>query len=110
MNDKKHITDETIEQVARFFSLLGEPTRIRIIRSLCDGEKCVADVVTESGSTQSNISRHLSLMHQAGMLARKKAGNQIFYAVADPVFIDLCRMVCTRVVGGNGAVPAADAV
>lgn len=110
MIDKKQISDEAIEQVAKFFSLLGEPTRIRIMRSLCDGEKCVADVVTESGSTQSNISRHLSLMHQAGMLVRKKAGNQIFYAIADPVFIELCQMVCMRVVGRNNAAQDANAV
>lgn len=97
-NPNEDISNETIERIARYFSLLGEPTRIRIMRSLCDRRKCVAEIVCDSKTTQPNISRHLALMYQADILSRRKEGNQTFYEIADPLFIELCQMVCMRVV------------
>ncbi len=84
------------EAVARYFSLLGEPTRLRILHSICQEEKCVSDIITHTGATQTNVSRHLGVMYQAGMLSRRRDGNQIYYSVADAVFIELCRAVCQQ--------------
>lgn len=85
------------ETVARYFSMLGEPTRLRILHSICQEEKCVGDIIAATGISQTNASRHLGLMYQSGILARRREGNQIFYSVADKIFIDLCRSVCTQV-------------
>ena len=51
------------------------------------------------GLTQANVSRHLGLMYQASMLSRRREGNQIFYRVADPMYVELCRTVSTQVSG-----------
>lgn len=90
------IPDEILENVARCFNVLGEPTRLKIFRSVCHGEKCVTDIVTEVGSSQTNISRHLGVMYHSGILARQRNGSQMFYSVADPVFIEVCRTLCMK--------------
>jgi DNA-binding transcriptional ArsR family regulator len=93
------------EIVARYFSLLGEPTRLKILHSICQEEKCVGDIIAATGISQTNASRHLGLMYQSGMLARRREGNQIFYRVADQMFIELCRSVCTQVASREDKAP-----
>ncbi len=90
---------EVFESVARYFSVLGEPTRLRILHTLCQEERCVSDILKLTGLAQANASRHLGLMYQAGMLSRRREGNQIFYRVADPVYAELCRSVSVQVAG-----------
>lgn len=90
---------EVFESVARYFSVLGEPTRLRILHALCQDEKCVNDIIGVTGLAQANASRHLGLMYQAGMLSRRREGTQVFYKVADPMYIELCRTVSVQVVG-----------
>ena len=53
----------------------------------------------ETGATQTNVSRHLGLMHRHGVLTRRKEGNLVFYSVADETMLELCRSVCTRIAG-----------
>jgi DNA-binding transcriptional ArsR family regulator len=84
------------ESVARYFSVLGEPTRLRILHALCQEEKCVNGLIRETGLAQANASRHLGLMYQAGLLSRRREGTQVFYKVADPLYIELCRTVSAR--------------
>lgn len=90
---------EVFESVARYFSVLGEPTRLRILHALCQEERCVNDILKATGLAQANASRHLGLMYQAGVLSRRRDGNQIFYKVADPMYVELCRSVSVRVAG-----------
>ncbi|MFT5644105.1 MAG: DNA-binding transcriptional ArsR family regulator [Janthinobacterium sp.] len=90
------IPDSVLDNVARCFSVLGEPTRLRILRSVCHGEKCVADIVAEVGSSQTNISRHLGVMYHSGVLGRRRDGSQVFYMIADPIFIEVCRTLCSK--------------
>ncbi len=107
---------EVFESVARYFSVLGEPTRLRILHALCQEEKCVNEIIRVTGLAQANASRHLGLMYQAGMLSRRREGTQIFYKVADPMYVELCRTVSAQVTGrtervsvsrdGQGATPA----
>jgi DNA-binding transcriptional ArsR family regulator len=85
------------ESVARYFSVLGEPTRLRILHTLCRYEMCVNDIIKVTGLAQANASRHLGLMYQAGMLARRREGTQVFYRVADPMYAELCRTVAAQV-------------
>ena len=90
------IPDSVLENVARCFNILGEPTRLKIFRSVCHGERCVSDIVAEVGSSQTNISRHLGVMYHAGVLGRRRDGSQMFYFVGDPVFVDICRTLCGK--------------
>jgi DNA-binding transcriptional ArsR family regulator len=93
---------EVFESVARYFSVLGEPTRLRILHALCQEEKCVNEIIRVTGLAQANASRHLGLMYQAGMLSRRREGTQIFYKVADPMYVELCRTVSAQVNGHTG--------
>lgn len=90
---------EVFESVARYFSVLGEPTRLRILHALCKDEKCVNDIIKVTGLAQANASRHLGLMYQAGMLSRRREGTQIYYKVADPMYAELCRTVSIQLIG-----------
>lgn len=87
---------EVFEAVARYFSVLGEPTRLRILHALCQEERCVNEIIQVTGLAQANASRHLGLMYQAGMLSRRREGTQVFYKVADPVYLELCRTVSVQ--------------
>ena len=92
------------ETVSRYFSLLSEPMRIRIIHVICQHERTVSDIVAETGGTQTNISRHLSSMYRAGVLTRRKEGNFTYYGVADQALTEICRTVCVHIaaqVDGN---------
>ena len=89
--------NDVFESVARYFALLSEPTRLRIMHSICQQEKSVSQIVEELGASQTNVSRHLGLMYQAGVLGRRKLGNQVLYRVTDAAFTEICRTVCVRV-------------
>ena len=89
--------DHAFDAVASVFSVLSEPTRLRIMHVICEQEKTVSQIVEELGATQTNISRHLNLMHRSGVLARRKEGNQVFYRGADAEMVDICRRVCNRI-------------
>ena len=88
---------EVFESVARYFLVLSEPARLRILHSICQEDKPVGEIVEETGLAQSNVSRHLNLMYQAGVLCRRKKGSQVFYGVTDSTLTDVCRAVCIRV-------------
>lgn len=94
MAKKLPLPDEALDLVARRFAVLAEPMRLRLIQALFRGEKNVNTLVEETGGTQANISRHLQTLTQAHVLSRRKAGLQVFYAIADPSIYELCELVC----------------
>ena len=103
-------THEVFESVARYFGVLGEPTRLRILYALCRQERCVNEIIREAGLAQANGSRHLGLMYQAGLLSRRREGTQVFYRLAEPVQQELCRSLAEQIAlrSEAAASPAAD--
>lgn len=93
-NKPRLLTDEAMVMIARRFSVLGEPMRIRLLHSLFDGEKNVSALVALSGGSQTNVSRHLQTLADAGIVGRRRAGAQVFYSICDPSIFDLCELVC----------------
>ena len=89
--------DHVFAAVARYFGVLSEPTRLKILHAICQDERSVSVIVEETGATQTNVSRHLGLLHAAGVVSRRRAGSSVLYRVADPVFIDICRSACVRI-------------
>lgn len=89
--------DPVFNRVAAYFGLLSEPMRLKIMHAVCLDERTVSDIVAATGATQTNVSRHLNRMHAAGAVSRRKDGNQVFYKVADPTLVELCRNVCVRI-------------
>jgi len=88
------LTDEALGMIARRFALLAEPMRLRLLHALFEGEQAVNALVALSSGTQANVSRHLQALAEAGLLARRKEGLQVFYAIADPSIFQLCELVC----------------
>jgi len=92
--------DEGLEPVfaavAKYFGLLSDPTRLKILHTICRSEHHVSAIVAATGASQTNVSRHLSLLHQAAVVTRRKVRNTVFYKVADPMFVDVCSMVCVQ--------------
>lgn len=92
---------EVFEKASAYFSLLSEPSRLRIIQAICNTECSVQEVVEQTGLPQPNVSRHLALLHRSGVLSRRRAGTSVFYKVSDSTLTDLCRLVCVRMAGGQ---------
>lgn len=92
------IPDTILDEVARRFSLLGDPTRLRVVRVLHDvGESSVQEVAELAGTTLPNASQHLLRLHEAGIVSRRRDGKSVRYAIADPTIEELCRTVCDSV-------------
>ncbi|HEV2274501.1 MAG TPA: metalloregulator ArsR/SmtB family transcription factor [Acidobacteriaceae bacterium] len=85
-----------LELVARRFRALGEMQRLRIIQVLEQGEKSVGEIVAAAAGSQSNISRHLQALYDAGLVSRRRDGNSVLYEIADPIVLELCALVCKR--------------
>ncbi len=88
------LTDEAIGLMGRRFSALADPTRLRLVTQLFEAEKSAGDLAGGSGSFQPNISRHLQVLAEAGILARRKRGLQVYYSIADPALGRLCDLMC----------------
>ena len=69
------------ETLADILKAIAQPTRLKIIDFLCDGERCVCEIFPAIDHEQSNTSRHLNYMQNHGILARRKDGVKIYYAV-----------------------------
>ena len=82
------------EEVAGYFSLLSEPTRLKILHAVCEGERTVGEIVAHVESTQANVSRQINMLYRAKILSRRKEGTQVFYRIADQKTIELCQSVC----------------
>lgn len=89
--------EHVFQTVSAYFALLAEPTRLKILSALCDGERSVNDIVERVASTQTNVSRHLNLMYARGVLARRREGPLTYYAIADETVVKLCRTACVQV-------------
>jgi ArsR family transcriptional regulator len=71
--------DIDVEEDARLFAMLGDPTRLRIAQLLLDGEKYVSELAELTGASPTGISQQLRFLREGGFVARRKAGNRAFY-------------------------------
>jgi DNA-binding transcriptional ArsR family regulator len=79
-----HPLPETlVELVAQRFRVLGEPMRIKLLDQLREGHASVGELQQALGATQENVSKHLGILHRAGMVRRTKRGNSVVYAIDD---------------------------
>ncbi len=96
----KELPPEAMEQVASYFQALAEPTRLRILNLLRAGERNVGDIAQATGFTAANVSRHLALLAERGMVARESRGTSVWYRIADPSIFELCDLVCGSIARG----------
>lgn len=86
---------EALQLVAARFKVLSDPMRLRILQLLEDGETSVTALAEAVESTQPNVSKHLKILQDAGLLARRQEGNTVYYSISDPTVFELCDVVCS---------------
>ena len=95
MEPENHpLPEPLIELVAQRFRVLGEPMRIKILDHLREGGATVGELQHALGATQQNVSKHLGILHAAGIVSRTKEGTSTRYAISDPSVYELCDQVC----------------
>lgn len=75
--------------IARYFHVLSDPTRVRILELLTDGDRNVSDLVGVIGGGQSRISNHLACLRWCGFVTSERVGREVVYALADPAVPEL---------------------
>ena len=88
------LPDPLVELVAQRFRVLSEPARIKLLDALRSGPASVGELAARVGLSQQNASKHLGVLHSAGLLERVRTGNTAQYAIADPSVFTLCELVC----------------
>ncbi len=88
------VGDKMLELVARRFRMLGEPCRLRLLQALEAGDKTVGELVVALDGNQPNISKHLQMLYDAGLVSRRREGTSSYYGIADPMVFKLCELVC----------------
>ena len=92
---ERPLPDEFFELIARRFAALGDPTRVRLLDALRRrGEASVGELADELGAGYANVAKHLTLLHQRGILGRRKQGTRAVYRISDPSVLQLCDVVC----------------
>jgi DNA-binding transcriptional ArsR family regulator len=90
-------SDHVFESAAEVFRVMSAPMRLKIISSLCNGEKNVGQLLSEIDTTQPNMSQHLNTLYKAGVLGKRRDGVQIHYRIINDRVVTLCRAVCTQI-------------
>jgi DNA-binding transcriptional ArsR family regulator len=91
------LPSEALAQVAQYFQVLSEPTRLHILNLLRSQERSVGELAQLCGFSSANVSRHLSLLTQHGFVVRESRGNSAFYRIADESVYALCDLVCGNI-------------
>ena len=108
MSDAEQIQvpSTALDRAAELFGVLSTPMRLKIIGALCEGEQNVTCLLSQIEASQPNMSRHLQVLYQAGVLSKRRAGQQVFYKIADDSVVRVCKAVYVHA----GAVQASDAI
>lgn len=88
------LSEPLVELIAERFRLVAEPMRIRILDQLRECERSVGELADVLGTTQQNVSKHLTALHRADVVHRRKDGNRAMYRIADRSVFALCEAVC----------------
>ncbi|QQR79568.1 MAG: winged helix-turn-helix transcriptional regulator [Deltaproteobacteria bacterium] len=76
--------------------IISDPTRLKIMQFLHDGESCVSDIVKNIGTSQANVSKHLSLLTRVHLVKNEKRGQQVYYSISAPEVGSLCESICNH--------------
>ncbi|SRR5579883_37493 len=82
-----------LEAIASRFRILAEPARLQILAALCNQERSVQDICDRTGLLQGNVSKHLRLMKDVGVVACRRDGVWRYYRVVDTELLSLCARI-----------------
>jgi len=97
---------DTLEYSAEVLKAIAQPTRLKIIQLLQDGEHCVCEIFPAIGHEQSNTSRHLQMMLKSGILQQRKDGLKIYYSLRHPEVLEMVRLA--ELIAGRDAAMRAE--
>lgn len=88
------LPEALVELIAQRFRVIGEPMRIRLLDTLRDEPLTITELTERLGATQQNVSKHIGVLAQAGIIGREKDGNRVRCFIADETIFELCELVC----------------
>lgn len=88
------LSPAALGMVAEFFKVLSEASRLQIVCSLRSGPKNVTEIIEATGLGQANVSKHLKLLAQSGVVSRRQEGVCVYYQIANPFVFQMCELVC----------------
>ena len=91
------LPDDLVELIARRFRVIGEPMRIRLLDHLRTDEASVNELAEALGASQQNVSKHLAVLAEVGIVGRRKQRNHVYYRIIDEGVFALCDQVCGSV-------------
>lgn len=94
MGRSKGFTDSELVTLAKVFSVLSQTSRLKILRSLVEGEKCVTEIINATGLMQANVSKQIKILESAGIVGCRPAGLQRYYRIVDPSILEICEAIC----------------
>ncbi len=101
---------QLIDLIAQRFRVISEPMRIRLLDHLRPGPATVGELSSAIGANQQNVSKHLAVLREAGIVGREKRGNHAVYSIVDESVFELCEQVCgglrRRIDELDGVLPA----
>ncbi len=93
MNERLIADEEDIQHAARCLKAMSHPIRLKILCILGAGPASVQEIVEQVGTTQSNVSQHLAILREKGLLAFDKEANRVFYRIDDPSTLQLIKKI-----------------
>ncbi len=90
----QRLTEEALKIVAARFRCLGDPSRLKLLNLLMDGEMSVGDLADAAEFDQPTVSRQLAILRREGIVSRRSEGNRGFYRIVDATVVELCEVVC----------------
>ena len=92
---------DLLDAAASRFRLLGDPTRLRLLRALHDADElAVQEIAAAAGQSHANTSKHLRQLAEAGVVEGRRDGLHVYYRITDPTLRRLCDLVCDALSGG----------
>jgi DNA-binding transcriptional ArsR family regulator len=88
------LSPAALSLMADFFKVLSEVSRLQIMCCLKSGSKNVTEIIAATGLGQANVSKHLKILSQAGVVSRRQEGVCVYYQIANPFIFELCELVC----------------
>ncbi len=94
---KRKLKPSELKEIADYFKILSEESRLKILHSLCNGAKNVSQIAEDTELEQANVSRHLKTLSIARVLIRRAEGVNAFYEIANQKIFNLCDFVCKEI-------------
>lgn len=96
INMEIKFTDDQIDLLSKKFKILAEPSRLKILSSLACGERCVSDIIKDTGLLQANVSKQLRILFDNGIVEARSEGLLRYYQVIDFTVLQICSVLCVE--------------